>query len=487
MSWDDIPTKLRSKYLRAGSMQVARLMRLLGRLQVDPADLGALRALLHCFHALAGWSAVEGLPLVGVAGQLGEHDCSALLSASTVPERRHLDQIKTLIYLLRREIRQQRRALALAGTAAARAAVIADELITAAPPASPAAPGAPAFAVHPADLAALPAHDAVPAFAAHLALPALSPFSPPAALPAESALPAPLAFAAPAVRQTPRAAFPPAPAAGEGDRQEPRRAAEAKPLRRALLVGMHEEEAELLRRSLQPHGIALDAVETSFEAGGILGGGLPDAVIATAELADGTGYVLADYLRGLPGGQQTVVVILGAAGHGSDPAELVRCGIDAFFAGPADGAALAACVAQQLERQEQDAPRVVCLEDDAAAALVLRDLLHAAGYRVRLCNDPRRLLRLTLSFDADLLLMDVPQPDGTASDLVRRLRQDPRSAIVPIVLLTDAGRPRSTAPSLIGAEYLAKPVAAADLLTSVAHRIDRSRALRRLFAESAAC
>jgi DNA-binding response OmpR family regulator len=480
MSWDDIPTKLRSKYLRAGSMQVARLMRLLGRLQVDPADLGALRALLHCFHSLAGWSAVEGLPLVGVAGQLGEHDCSALLSASTVPERRHLDQIKTLIYLLRREIRQQRSALALAGTAAAaRAAAIADELIAAPPLASP------------VDLAALPVHDAVPAFAAHLALPALSPLSPLAALPEEPTLPAPLAFAAPAVRPALRAALraasPPAPAAGEGARQEPRRAADTKPLRRALLVGMHEEEAELLRRSLKPHGIALDAVETSFEAGSILGGGLPDAVIATADLADGTGYVLADYLRGLPGGQQTVVVILGAAGHGSDPGELVRCGIDAFFAGPADGAALAACVAQQLERQEQDAPRVVCLEDDAAAALALRELLHEGGYRVRLCNDPRRLLRLTLSFDADLLLMDVPQPDGTASDLVRRLRQDPRSAIVPIVLLTDAGRPRSTAPSLIGAEYLAKPVAAADLLTSVAHRIDRSRALRRLFAESPAC
>ena len=431
MSWEDIPANLRTKYLRAGAMQVARLMRLVDRLQVDPADLDALRALLRCFHALSGWGALDGLPIVGLAGQLGEHDCSALLSASVVPERRHLDQIKTLIYLLRRELRQQRRALALAREAAAAA------------PTAGAAPVAPAADI----LAALPGHDALPAFAERATLPA-----------------------------SPE----PAAAAGPG----PRQGAAAAHARRALLVGVIEEEAAVLGRFLEPHGIALEAVETSFEAGRILGGGLPDAVIATADLADGTGYVLADYLRGLPGGQRPVVLILGAGGRGGDAGEMVRCGIDAFFSAPADAAAVTGCLAQLLERRDHDAPRVLCLEDDPVEALALRQALHEAGYRVRLCNDPRRLLRLTSSFDAELLLMDVPQPDGTASDLVRRLRQDPRSAIVPIVLLTGADPPQPAAPSLIGTEHLVRPFAAAQLLATVANRIERSRALRRLFAES---
>jgi DNA-binding response OmpR family regulator len=475
MSWDDVSLDLRTKYLRAGSMKVARLTRLIGRLQIDPNDVEALRALLLCFRALAAWSAVDGLPLVGVAGQLGEHDCSALLSASAMPEGRQLDQLKTLIYLLRREIRQQRRALALAGE---------DAAATPAPPAPPAA----SAALRVAAPAALPPHDAVPALAPAAAMAPESPEASALAAPAEvltaAASPARHALAVAAALAAGETVLLEArrrAAAGETVQLEARRQAAAQPARRALLVGMEEEEANVLRLFLEPHGIALEAVETSFEAGRILGGGLPDAVIAMAELADGTGYVLADYLRGLPGGQRPVVVILGGAGRGRNAGELVRCGIDAFFAGPAEGAALVGCLTQLLERQQHDAPRVLCLEDDPAEALALRELLHEAGYRVRLCNDSRRLLRLTSSFDAELILMDVPQPGGTASDLVRRLRQDPRSAVVPIVLLT-SGSPQPAAPSLIGVEYLAKPVAAADLLATVAQRIERGRALRRLFA-----
>jgi DNA-binding response OmpR family regulator len=389
MSWDEIPRDLRSKYLRAAAMTAAQLLRLLGRLQYNPADAVALRVLLQRFHAIAGWGGRCGVPAFTVAGQLGEHDCAALLAACVVPEARHLDQIRSLVLLLLREIRQQQAAPAAGAACEQREQIFAPD-------------------------------------------------------------------------RAPR------------------------PQYRALCVGIADTEGGQLRRLLARRGICVQFADTSDDAGLLLTAGMPDAVVVGRELVDGSGYVLADYLRCSEGThRQPIVLIVGGAGEPADLAEQVRCGADGAFAAPFDAAALAASLAELLARRDSEAPRVLCLEPDPAYALALGEVLHDAGYRVRLANDPRRLARQMSAFDPELVVLDIPHPDATTGDLVRRLRAGKRCAVVPILFLTDPGQSLPATPAVLGAEYLARPASPAGLLAAVAGRVDRLRALRQLFADTA--
>jgi CheY-like chemotaxis protein len=414
MTWHGIPGSLRTKILRAGGIKAARLARLVEQLQRDPANSATLHALLRAFHTLEVWSAMDHLPAVAVVGQLGEHDCSTLLAASAVPQRFHLDQLKALLYLLQRELRQQQAALAAAG--------------------------------------GLAPHDEPPE---------------PATGPRRTAERVPAGIGA--TGSQPR---------GEGERI----AAAPRPAYRVLAVGLAAAESEL-RGHLARLGIALEAVETSYDAGSRLGGGLPDAVVTSAELPDGTGYVLARYLRGLPEGQHPALVVVRAAGSGTDPGAMLRCGADAGCAAPIDGAALARHLEQLLTRRDQGAPRVLCLEEEPDEACTLRDLLHEAGCLVRLCGDPHLLGRQVLAFDADLVVMGLPEPADSACDLVRHLRTDPRAATVPIVLRAGRSDRPAALPRLLGVEVLPRTAAPETLAATVLRRVERSRALRQLFAD----
>lgn len=449
MSWDEIPGDLRSKYLRAAAMTVAQLLRLVGRLQYDPADLAALRVLLQRFHAIAGWGGLCGVPAFTVAGQLGEHDCASLLAASVLPEQRHLDQISALVHLLMREIRQRQAAPELQGPPAALPEI---------PPAAAAGTQAP-----PADAPAIHRRQpAPPAAIDRLGIDLLVHFPEGGA----ERAPAPAAPAAP---------LSPPPQVTER---------QARPRFRALCVGVPDAFGGQLRGMLARYGILTQFAATSDEAGLLLSAGMPDAVIVGRELVDGSGYVLADYLRCSEGTRrQPVVLVVGGSGGDADLAEQVRCGADGAFPAPVDGASVAACLAELLARRDSQAPRVLCLEPDPAHALALRELLHDAGYSVRLASDPRRLTRQMSAFDPELVVLDLPHPDATTGDLVRRLRAGKRCAVVPILFLTDPNEPLSAAPSMLGAEYLAKPVSAPAFLAAVAGRVERLRALRQLFAD----
>jgi DNA-binding response OmpR family regulator len=258
----------------------------------------------------------------------------------------------------------------------------------------------------------------------------------------------------------------------------------------ALLVGPWAGALAAARSELLDRGIAARWVETSYDAGRALGAGLPDALIAAAQLPDGTGYVLTDYLRGLAGGSQPIVLVVGAkgveGGEAADAELLLGCGADAAPDPPGDWQAVAALLERLLDRRDAGAARILCLAADGGTLLALRELLDAAGHRVRCCTDPRRLPRDVASFAPDLLLLDVPQPDWITNDLVRRLRLDRQAAAVPLLFLTSESGAPAAVPQVVGAEYLARPFDSARLLGAVAARIERSRALKRLFTSAAA-
>ncbi|MBV8202055.1 MAG: hypothetical protein JOZ15_15655 [Acidobacteria bacterium] len=410
------------RYLHAAAITAAQLARLVGELQHDRGDLEVLKLMLRRFQGLAAWAGLHGLATIAVAAQLGEHDCATLAGTRVVPEPAHLEQIGALVGVLRQQIYRQRTT-----------GGVAEEIV----------------------------------------------WAPPAAKDA--------GLAAPAV---------------PGPRQ------------RALAVGLREVDWVQLESLLLRQGFALQAVETCREAGRVFATDPPQAVIAAADLPDGSGTLLTHYLRSLDHGDEPVILLAGGgAAEGSaalaaaEPATRRKCrrpatvpksssfagrrpagcDADARFCAPVDWHALALGLGPLLERR-RSAPRVLYLESDDELAGGVRALLDGAGYRVRPCRDLRRFAREVLGCAPDLLLIDLAPAAASAAEVVRRLRSDRRCATVPVILLTAEDGEEEPAPGrgAEGIERIAKPVAAPELLSRVAARIEHHRALADLFAPHAA-
>ncbi len=126
----------------------------------------------------------------------------------------------------------------------------------------------------------------------------------------------------------------------------------------------------------------------------------------------------------------------------------------------------------------RDAPaRVVIADDNTDMREYLARLLSGAGYQVEAVTDGRHALELVRAVVPDLVVSDVMMPRLDGLELVAALRADPRTAAVPVVLLSArAGQEASIEGLQAGADdYLVKPFAAAELLARVRANIELAR------------
>ncbi len=120
-------------------------------------------------------------------------------------------------------------------------------------------------------------------------------------------------------------------------------------------------------------------------------------------------------------------------------------------------------------------PTVLVVEDDQANRALLTALLERAGYRAVTANDGPSGLAAALELAPDLVLLDVGLPGMDGLEICRRLRADPRTVTLPVVLLTGRTSVDDVVAGLdAGADdFLAKPFHEAELLA-------RLRSARRL-------
>ena len=99
--------------------------------------------------------------------------------------------------------------------------------------------------------------------------------------------------------------------------------------------------------------------------------------------------------------------------------------------------------------------------DDAADIRLLADLvLSMAGFEVTAAASGREALHFIAENDLpDIVLLDVQMPDVDGWETLSRLRADPRTADLPIVLCTVKGLPQDTLKGWsLGCDgYLGKP------------------------------
>jgi signal transduction histidine kinase/DNA-binding response OmpR family regulator len=119
-------------------------------------------------------------------------------------------------------------------------------------------------------------------------------------------------------------------------------------------------------------------------------------------------------------------------------------------------------------------PLVLITDDNQHARLLLRRLLEREGFRVEEATDGSEALHKACELLPDLVLMDIQMPVMDGFEAVRLLREDSRTARIPIIVVTAAARNASDVARGLGLgadDYILKPFSAHELLARARSKI----------------
>jgi two-component system phosphate regulon response regulator PhoB len=123
-------------------------------------------------------------------------------------------------------------------------------------------------------------------------------------------------------------------------------------------------------------------------------------------------------------------------------------------------------------------PSILLIEDEADLQHVLEYNLKQAGYEVYSALRGKDGLRLAAQHQPSLVLLDLMLPDLPGTQVCRALKSDPRTAAIPIIMLTARGEEtdRIVGFELGADDYVVKPFSVRELLLRLNAILRRGRA-----------
>ena len=113
--------------------------------------------------------------------------------------------------------------------------------------------------------------------------------------------------------------------------------------------------------------------------------------------------------------------------------------------------------------------KTLLVDDDERLTFVLSAHLRTNGYEVATAANGQEALDLAESFQPDVIVMDIGMPVMDGIEATRRLKQDPATEHIPVIMLTARSRTEDLVIGLeAGAqEYVVKPFEVAELLARI--------------------
>ena len=112
---------------------------------------------------------------------------------------------------------------------------------------------------------------------------------------------------------------------------------------------------------------------------------------------------------------------------------------------------------------------ILYVEDNEFNRKIVRQLLAKTSYRLLEAVDGEEGVALALKAPPDLILMDIQLPKISGLDATRQLRNDPRTAAVPVIVVTSfaLSGDEHKAKAVGATAYLAKPYSPRELLAKI--------------------
>jgi DNA-binding response OmpR family regulator len=121
--------------------------------------------------------------------------------------------------------------------------------------------------------------------------------------------------------------------------------------------------------------------------------------------------------------------------------------------------------------------KVLIIDDELDSVRLIGYLLESEGYKIVAALNGERGIEKALAETPDLVILDVMMPGMDGYEVCRRLRSNPQTASIPILMFTAKSQLMN---KVIGFEsgadeYLTKPIRPAELLAGVERLLARTQ------------
>lgn len=242
-----------------------------------------------------------------------------------------------------------------------------------------------------------------------------------------------------------------------------------------LLVEDNDRNRKLVKDVLEHAGLRVMVARTGAEGLDEAKRHTPDLVLLDVGLPDTDGVSVLAELRADPLTSAIPVVAVTAYAMAGDKENLLRSGFDGYIAKPIDVKTFATEIAGYLgsasaaEAPQDGGPVTILVVDDTPANVrLLEEMLAARSYRVVTAADGAEAVRAVALHRPHLVLLDVQLPDFDGFEVCRRLRADPSTKMLPVVMVTaSVGQERVRALEVGADDFLTKPFDQAELFARI--------------------
>ncbi|HEY7326396.1 MAG TPA: response regulator [Gemmataceae bacterium] len=119
--------------------------------------------------------------------------------------------------------------------------------------------------------------------------------------------------------------------------------------------------------------------------------------------------------------------------------------------------------------RDQSSPRILIADDDPLGAELLEAYLSEIACELRTTSDGEQTLELVASWRPDLILLDVMMPRISGFEVCKRLRGDPATRDIAIIMITALDQPSDMDRAVEAGtdDFVSKPINKTDLLLRV--------------------
>ncbi len=118
---------------------------------------------------------------------------------------------------------------------------------------------------------------------------------------------------------------------------------------------------------------------------------------------------------------------------------------------------------------------ILVLDDDPDMRALMQRHLAGAGYDVKLAESASAASETIAAKRPDLIIADINMPEVSGVEFVAKLRDDARSADIPVIYLTGMEETSELAVKTVGFPLLSKPVVPRELLALVKRQLPSAR------------